>query len=282
MAIAGFVQPSSGEILLDGRPITRLPPEAREFGVVFQGYALFPHMTVAENVAYPLKVRRIAPAERTARVRETLGARATRRISATDGRRSCRAASSSAWRWPAPSSSAPNLLLLDEPLSALDKNLRTELQIELKRLHARIGTTFVNVTHDQEEAITLSDRIAIMRGGRLMQMGSPAELFERPGSKLRGGFPRPQQFPGRAGDVDGECGDAGLSRRDPCIRRGRQAGRPRSARRRCWRCGPNKIMLLAAGEDAPNVVTGRITTGPLCRHRHAVGGGDVLSILRWR
>jgi len=127
MAIAGFVEPSAGEILLDGRPITRLPPEAREFGVVFQGYALFPHMTVAENIAYPLRVRRTGRAERDERVREILGIvqldpLADRKPSQLSGGQQQRVALARALVF------RPNLLLLDEPLSALDKSLRTELQ----------------------------------------------------------------------------------------------------------------------------------------------------------
>jgi putative spermidine/putrescine transport system ATP-binding protein len=152
----------------------------------------------------------------------------------------------------------PNLLLLDEPLSALDRSLRTELQIELKRLHARIGTTFVNVTHDQEEAITMSDRIAILQGGRLMQMGSPADLFERPGSRFVAGFLGRSNFlearvTATANAVTVECLGAALHQ----------------ARSGGWSPGvgetvvlalrPNKIRLLAEGEDAPNVMTGRIT-----------------------
>lgn len=187
MAIAGFVEPTAGDILLDGAPITRLPPEAREFGVVFQGYALFPHMTVAENIAYPLRVRGMGRTAREARVRETLdlvqlGALAGRKPVQLSGGQQQRVALARALVF------RPKLLLLDEPLSALDKSLRTDLQIELKRLHSRIGTTFVNVTHDQEEAITMSDRIAIMRGGRLAQLGTPTALFERPESRFVAGF----------------------------------------------------------------------------------------------
>jgi putative spermidine/putrescine transport system ATP-binding protein len=258
MAIAGFVQPTSGEILLDGRPITRLPPEAREFGVVFQGYALFPHMTVAENVAYPLKVRRVASAERASRVRETLdlvqlGHLSDRRPAQLSGGQQQRVALARALVF------RPNLLLLDEPLSALDKSLRTELQIELKRLHGRIGTTFVNVTHDQEEAITMSDRIAIMRGGRLMQMGSPAELFERPRSRFVAGFL------GRSNFLEARVTATGNAVALECL------GAPlHQALAPGWSpvvgevvvlaLRPNKIMVLGAGEEAPNVVTGRITT----------------------
>ena len=258
MAIAGFVQPTSGEILLDGRPITALPPEAREFGVVFQGYALFPHMTVAENVAYPLKVRRVPKAERERRVRETLelvqlGHLEDRRPAQLSGGQQQRVALARALVF------RPNLLLLDEPLSALDKSLRTELQIELKRLHARIGTTFVNVTHDQEEAITMSDRIAIMRGGRLMQMGSPAELFERPGSRFVAGFLGRSNFlearvTATGNAVTLECQGA------PLHQALAPGWMPVVGETVVLALRPNKIMVLNDHEDAANVVTGRITT----------------------
>jgi putative spermidine/putrescine transport system ATP-binding protein len=258
MAIAGFVQPSSGEILLDGRPITRLPPEAREFGVVFQGYALFPHMTVAENVAYPLKVRRVPKAEREARVRETLSLvqlahLGDRRPAQLSGGQQQRVALARALVF------RPNLLLLDEPLSALDKSLRTELQIELKRLHARIGTTFVNVTHDQEEAITLSDRIAIMRGGRLMQMGSPAELFEHPGSRFVAGFLGRSNFLEARVTATGET--VTLDARGFALNQALSPQwSPAVGEAVLLALRPNKIMLLSDGEDAPNVVAGRIVT----------------------
>jgi len=258
MAIAGFVQPSSGEILLDGRPITRLPPEAREFGVVFQGYALFPHMTVAENVAYPLKVRRVPRAEREMRVRETLelvqlGHLAGRRPGQLSGGQQQRVALARALVF------RPNLLLLDEPLSALDKSLRTELQIELRRLHGRIGTTFVNVTHDQEEAITMSDRIAIMRGGRLMQMGSPADLFERPGSRFVAGFL------GRSNFLDARVTAVGnvvtLETGGFPLRQTLSPGwSPALGEAVVLALRPNKIMVLAEGEEAPNVITGWVST----------------------
>ena len=258
MAIAGFVQPTSGEILLDGRPITALPPEAREFGVVFQGYALFPHMTVAENVAYPLKVRRVPKAERASRVRETLDLvqlahLADRRPSQLSGGQQQRVALARALVF------RPNLLLLDEPLSALDKSLRTELQIELKRLHARIGTTFVNVTHDQEEAITMSDRIAIMRSGQLIQMGSPAELFERPGSRFVAGFL------GRSNFLDARVTAAANSVTLDCLGVSLHQAlstdwSPVVGEAVVLTLRPNKIMILGAGEEAPNVVTGRVST----------------------
>lgn len=157
MCIAGFVAPTAGAILLDGKDITPLPPERRDFGMVFQGYALFPHMTVAENVAFPLRVRKLSAADREAKVRAALdlvqlqgfAERLPRQLS---GGQQQRVALARALVFD------PALLLLDEPLSALDKKLRAELQEELKALHRRVGRTFVNVTHDQEEALSLRPR----------------------------------------------------------------------------------------------------------------------------
>jgi putative spermidine/putrescine transport system ATP-binding protein len=187
MAIAGFVAPSGGEILLDGDPIGHLPPERRNFGMVFQGYALFPHLTVARNVAFPLEVRRLPRGEIERRVGEALDLvqlghlrdRLPRQLS---GGQQQRVALARALVF------TPHLLLLDEPLSALDKKLRAELQIELKELHRRIGLTFIYVTHDQEEALSMSDRVAILRDGKLVQHGPPADLYERPRTRFVADF----------------------------------------------------------------------------------------------
>jgi putative spermidine/putrescine transport system ATP-binding protein len=187
MMIAGFVQPSSGEILLDGRPITNLLPERRNFGMVFQGYALFPHLTVAENVAFPLRARRVPREEIATRVRDALAQvqlerftdRLPRQLS---GGQQQRVALARAMVF------SPELMLLDEPLSALDKRLRSDLQGELKQLHRRLGRTFINVTHDQEEALAMSDRIAIMRDGRVVQLGRPHDLYERPATRFVADF----------------------------------------------------------------------------------------------
>jgi len=179
MAVAGFVAPSAGTVLLDGRDITPLPPEKRDFGMVFQGYALFPHMNVAENVGFPLRVRGLSRADRDAKVRAALdlvqlGQFTDRLPKQLSGGQQQRVALARALVFD------PNLLLLDEPLSALDKKLRAELQEELKALHQRVGRTFLNVTHDQEEALSLSDRIAILNHGKLIQAGAPAALYELP------------------------------------------------------------------------------------------------------
>ncbi len=187
MAIAGFVQPDRGSLLLDGAPITHLPPEKRNFGMVFQGYALFPHLSVADNVAFPLRIRRVGRAEVAERVREALdlvqlGALATRMPRQLSGGQQQRVALARALVF------RPHLLLLDEPLSALDKTLRLSMQEELRDLHGRIGLSFVFVTHDQGEALAMSDEVAILRGGRLVQVGSPAELYDRPANRFVAGF----------------------------------------------------------------------------------------------
>ncbi len=187
MMIAGFVDPTAGDIFVDDRRITNLPPEKRNFGMVFQGYALFPHMTVYDNVAYPLKVRRVDRGEIDSKVRATLdfvrlGELADRLPQQLSGGQQQRVALARALSF------SPDMLLLDEPLGALDKKLRTEVQLELKQLHQRVGTTFVYVTHDQEEALSMSDRVAVIRDGRIVQIDTPRELYERPATRFVADF----------------------------------------------------------------------------------------------
>lgn len=187
MAIAGFVTPSGGAIRLNGRDIGRLPPERRDLGVVFQGYALFPHMSVYGNVAFPLEVKRVAKAEIRSRVAAVLdlvglSAFADRRPAQLSGGQQQRVALARALVFD------PAIVLLDEPLSALDRLLRVQLQDELKRLHRRLGRTFLNVTHDQDEALSLSTVIAVMNRGRIVQIGSPAEIYESPVTAFVAGF----------------------------------------------------------------------------------------------
>ena len=215
MMIAGFVHPTSGDILLDDREITHLPPEKRNFGMVFQGYALFPHMTVEQNVGFPLKVRRMGRAEAEPLISDVLDLvqlahlrdRLPRQLS---GGQQQRVALARALVF------SPDILLLDEPLGALDKKLRTEVQIELKDLHRRVGTTFLYVTHDQEEALSMSDRIAIVRDGKFVQMGRPDELYERPASRFVADFlGKSNFFTGRRGAaIDGgfTVGSNGIER----------------------------------------------------------------------
>jgi putative spermidine/putrescine transport system ATP-binding protein len=187
MMLAGFEPVSSGTIRLQGQPIEQLPAHRRGMGVVFQSYSLFPHMTVAENVAFPLKVRKLAAAEIQQRVREALGrvrleAYADRRPQQLSGGQQQRVALARALVF------NPPLVLMDEPLAALDKRLREELQLEIRRLHRELGVTMVFVTHDQGEAMTLSDRVAVFHQGRIAQLGSPQALYDAPDNPFVAGF----------------------------------------------------------------------------------------------
>ena len=179
MMLAGFEQPTKGEIFLEGRPVSRLPPWKRDIGMVFQNYALFPHMTVAENVAFPLGVRRLPKAEIDRRVARAL---AMVRLEGFENRRPAQLSGGQQQRVALARALVfePKLVLMDEPLGALDKQLRESMQYELKHLHERLGLTFVYVTHDQGEALTMSDRVAVFNDGRIQQLASPAELYERP------------------------------------------------------------------------------------------------------
>jgi putative spermidine/putrescine transport system ATP-binding protein len=187
MMLAGFESPTAGEICLNGQPITRTPPHKRNFGMVFQNYALFPHMTVAENIAYPLHVRKIPRAELEAKVKralemvqmDTMGMRYPAQMS---GGQQQRVALARALVFD------PQLVLMDEPLGALDKQLREHMQIELKALHRRLGVTFVYVTHDQAEALTMSDRVAVFNDGRIQQIDRVDRLYETPVNRFVANF----------------------------------------------------------------------------------------------
>jgi len=185
--LAGFERPTAGEILLAGRPVDRLPPYQRNIGMVFQNYALFPHMTVAENVAFPLSVRRVGRAEQEARVAKVL---ATVRLEAFAARRPAQLSGGQQQRVALARALVfePSLVLLDEPLGALDKKLREHMQIELKLLHQQLGLTMVYVTHDQSEALTMSDRVAVFRDGAVVQHGAPDELYRHPADPFVAGF----------------------------------------------------------------------------------------------
>jgi putative spermidine/putrescine transport system ATP-binding protein len=179
MMLAGFETPTRGRIVLDGAEITRTPPHKRGIGMVFQNYALFPHMTVAENLAFPLEVRRVAKEAIKSRIAGALdmvklGAFGARKPSQLSGGQQQRIALARALVF------EPRLLLMDEPLGALDKQLREHMQYEIKHLHERLGLTVVYVTHDQTEALTMSDRVAVFNQGRIEQIASAREMYERP------------------------------------------------------------------------------------------------------
>ena len=187
MVLAGFTRPDHGSIKFGEAEVIRMPPHRRDVGMVFQNYALFPHMSVAANVAFPLKLRKVSKAEIEQRVEQTLetvqlGGYGERRIDQLSGGQRQRVALARAIVF------EPHILLMDEPLSALDKKLREHMQIELRHLHEKLGMTTVYVTHDQREALTMSDRIAVINHGRLMQLDQPRRIYERPANTFVADF----------------------------------------------------------------------------------------------
>jgi putative spermidine/putrescine transport system ATP-binding protein len=249
--IAGLVEPTQGSIILDGRDITHEAVNRRGLGIVFQSYALFPHMTVAQNVAFGLEMRKISRAERDKRVAEILAlvqlsAMAERFPRQLSGGQRQRVAIARALVI------QPPILLLDEPLSNLDAKLREEMQFELARIQRQVGTTTIMVTHDQAEALSISDRVVVMERGRIAQVDGPFQLYERPAT------PAISSFVGRMNRLEGEWREgraivAGIPL--PCEASPRMDGRPDGAVALFIR--PEKIRLAGAGEG---VVDGRVTS----------------------
>jgi putative spermidine/putrescine transport system ATP-binding protein len=249
--IAGFELPDDGRVELAGRDVSRAPAYARDVNTVFQDYALFPHMTVQENVEYGLRVKGVAKAERRRRAHEALemvrlpdaGPRKPTQLSGGQRQRVALARAIV---------NRPRVLLLDEPLGALDLKLRLQMQSELKRIQAEVGITFVYVTHDQEEALTMSDRLAVFDAGRIVQVGAPAEVYEHPATEFVAGF----------------VGTSNLLER---------GGRRFTVR-------PEKIRFLT-GEpaDGLHVERGRVTdvsyVGPLTRYVVALDAGGELQVV---
>jgi putative spermidine/putrescine transport system ATP-binding protein len=253
--IAGFVDVTEGEILVDGKPVYSLPPHKRNMGMVFQHYALFPHMSVGDNVAYPLRQRRLPKLERGRLVSEALekvglshlSHRMPRQLS---GGQQQRVALARAIVY------SPRVLLMDEPLGALDKKLRDSLQLEIKRIHSELGTTFVYVTHDQDEALVLSDRIAVFNEGRIEQVGTARDLYERPSTIFVA------QFVGESslfhGTAFNDATGTGIVRGGIVLQAARgevRAGQPATLVVR-----PERIRMLPISEPGPvvNPVRGRI------------------------
>ena len=204
MMLAGFETPTSGEIYLDGEPISSIPPYKRGIGMVFQNYALFPHMTVKENLAFPLEVRKLPKNEVEEKVSNALlmvelqdfGSRMPLQLSGGQQQRVALARSLVF---------EPRLVLMDEPLGALDKNLREQMQYEIKHIHEKIGITVVYVTHDQSEALTMSNRIAVFNDGKIQQISSPDVLYEKPNSSFVAQFiGENNQLKGKVKSVNGE------------------------------------------------------------------------------
>lgn len=256
--IAGFDFPNLGRILIDGESVERVPVEKRGIGMVFQSYALFPNMSVAENVGFGLSVRGVARPEIAAEVKHVLemvqlGGLAARRPHQLSGGQRQRVALARAIV------TKPRVLLLDEPLSALDKALRVEMQVELKRIQREIGITTIFVTHDQEEALTMSDRIGILREGKLVQEGPPEEIYDSPRSEFAA------TFLGDANILRGEATDTGirlddgttiLTRRGGGLGAGTETGKRASCAVR-----PERISIHPTPIDMPddgNSLPGRV------------------------
>jgi putative spermidine/putrescine transport system ATP-binding protein len=203
MMLAGFETATNGEIRLDGQPINQVPPHKRGIGMVFQNYALFPHMTVGENLSFPLEVRGMGKSEREAKVMRALdmvqmGTFVNRRPAQLSGGQQQRIALARALVFD------PKLVLMDEPLGALDKQLREHMQFEIKRLHENLGITVVYVTHDQGEALTMSDRVAVFNDGRIQQLAPPDELYERPKNSFVAQFiGENNKLPGKVESLNG-------------------------------------------------------------------------------
>lgn len=247
--LAGFETPDEGDILLDGRSILPMPPHKRPVNTVFQSYALFPHMTVSENIAYGLRQRRTPRSEISTRVAEALDMVQMRKFadrspSMLSGGQAQRIGLARALV------NRPDVLLLDEPMSALDKKLRDEMQLELKLLQERLGTTFIFVTHDQEEALSMSDRIVVMYDGAVQQIGGAEEIYSRPESAFVAGFiGRQNFFDAVASGGRLEAADGVLAADGPAP----VSGRVRVAVR------PESISLTAVPpESRTNVIPGRL------------------------
>jgi putative spermidine/putrescine transport system ATP-binding protein len=247
MVLAGFIRPASGEVRFGDRDVSLLPPHKRDVGMVFQNYALFPHMTVAGNVGYPLRLRGVAKTEIADRVQKVLGLvqlgeLGARNIDQLSGGQRQRVALARAIVF------EPRILLMDEPLSALDKKLREEMQIEVRHLHQRLGMTTVYVTHDQREALTMSDRVAVIDKGRFHQIGSPRDVYERPESRFIA------EFIGESHLVAVSMRGGTAHYRDRPLQ---LAEPPRHASGQQFLVmRPEKLKLLTGGEDGLNVFEG--------------------------
>jgi putative spermidine/putrescine transport system ATP-binding protein len=251
--IAGFETPDTGKVELAGRDVTDVPPYDRDVNTVFQDYALFPHMTVGENIEYGMRVKRVPRPEREERRRQALE---MVRLTGLDSRKPSELSGGQRQRVALARSivNRPKVLLLDEPLGALDLKLREQMQVELKSIQGEVGITFVYVTHDQEEALTMSDRIAVFNDGRVEQVGTPAEVYERPGNDFVAGF----------------VGVSNTLERD---------GRRFTVR-------PEKIRILASGDDQAGMTVerGRVTqvayAGMITRYLITLDAGGDLQVVR--
>jgi putative spermidine/putrescine transport system ATP-binding protein len=284
MMLAGFEMPTNGEITLAGHSLRATPPHKRDIGVVFQNYALFPHMTVEENVGFPLSVRRVPKSEQKARVQRALdvvklGALGNRRPGQLSGGQQQRVALARALVF------EPKLVLMDEPLGALDKQLREHMQIEIKHIHENLGLTVVYVTHDQSEALTMSDRIAVFHEGVVQQLDTPHGLYERPNNSFVANFIGENNMLG--GTLEGIDGDACRIRlEDGTLIRARAGCSAAMGGRVNLSVRPEKVEIEPQGEAInrlPATVKETIYHGDHMRVRLDVLGNDDFTVkMRYR
>lgn len=276
--IAGFEQPTSGEILLHGQPITGTPPFRRNVNTVFQSYALFPHMTVAQNVAFGLEMKKVPKHEIQRRVAEALDmvrldGLAERRPRQLSGGQQQRVALARALV------NRPAVLLLDEPLGALDQKLRKEMQLELKSLQEQVGITFIFVTHDQEEALTMSDRLAVMDHGKVLQVGTPTEIYERPANRFCA------DFIGETNFIDGtvaafDASTAAVQTADGLVLHGQHAQPVQVGEQVVISIRPEKARLVAPA-DADDLPTNGARPLPVTVERVSYIGSDTRILVRF-
>jgi putative spermidine/putrescine transport system ATP-binding protein len=279
--IAGFVVQSAGRVVIGGERVDDLPPNRREAGIVFQNYALFPHMTVTENVAYGLAARSLARAAQRQRVGEMLelvrlGALAGRYPRQLSGGQQQRVALARAL------AVRPRILLLDEPFAALDKNLRLDMQIEVKRIQRRTGTTTILVTHDQEEALSMADRVAVLNAGRLEQLGSPVEIYDTPRSLFVNRFVGScNLLPGRVMALAGSSAAVALD--CGAVLHGCRPGEGASAGDRVIACiRPEHLSVAMEGEGIAGIVEVGLPLGPSVVHEIRLTDGQTLKIAEQR
>ncbi len=286
MMVAGFIYPTQGEVFVDGRAVAGLPPQKRDLGMVFQSYAVFPHLTVFENIAFPLQIRRARRTEIRQRVGEALelvrlegyDRRLPRQLSGGEQQRVA-LARALVFR--------PRVLLMDEPLGALDKKLRAHMQLELKHIQRHLHVTVIYVTHDQEEALTMSDRVAVMQRGRIEQVGTPGELYEAPASRFVA------DFLGESNFVDGEVVGAPAAGRWLVRASGGlefhgvgavplQMGQPVTAAVRPEKLVPVEGSAGVTQTDVINTCKGTVEeaiyAGDATRYRVALGGDSALTV----
>ena len=280
MLLAGFEAPSAGRILLQGRDLAGVPAHRRDIGVVFQSYALFPHMSVAENIGFALEARRVPKAERAARVARALSmvrldGFADRRPSQLSGGQQQRVALARALIF------EPPVVLLDEPLGALDKALREEMQFEIRALHQRLGLTMLYVTHDQQEALTLADRLAVFEAGQLRQIAPPRQVYERPANGFVAGFVGENNLlPGAVLGAEEDLLVVALDCGPRVLARGVDAGGPGSRCRVAIRPERVAVAAVAAAELGENALPARVEEaifqGDHLRLRLSLGDGGTL------